>query len=52
MAKFRNVIIEDYSLDALIYRVKLAALEMLEISNMPHTDVNLIFRMEAQAVIA
>jgi len=31
------LILEDGSLDALISRVKLAAPEMLEINNMPHT---------------
>jgi len=46
------IILEDYSLDALINRVKLAAPEMLEINNMPHTGVHLIFKMETQAVIA
>jgi hypothetical protein len=46
------IILEDYSLDVLIYRVKLAAPEMLEINNMPHTGVHLVFKMEAQAVIA
>jgi len=29
---------------------KLAAPEMLEINNMPHTGVHLVFKMEAQAV--
>ena len=46
------IILEDDSLDALISRVKLAAPEMLEINNLPHTGVLLIFRMEAQTVLA
>jgi hypothetical protein len=36
----------------LLYRVKLAVPEMLEINNMQHTGVHLIFKMEAQAVMA
>jgi hypothetical protein len=46
------IILEDGSLDVLIYKVKLAAPEILELNNMPHTGVRLIFRMEAQALIA
>jgi hypothetical protein len=46
------IILEDYSVDTLINRVKLAAPEMLELNNKPHTGINLVFRMEAQAVIA
>jgi hypothetical protein len=46
------IILEDYSLDALINRVKLATPEMLEINNRPHTGVHLVFKMETQAVIA
>jgi hypothetical protein len=46
------IMLEDASLDALISRVKLAAPEMLEINNMPHAGMQLIFRMEAQAVMA
>jgi len=46
------IILEDDSLDALIRRVKLAAPEMLEINNLPHTGLNLVFKMEAQAVMA
>ena len=46
------IILEDDSIDTLINRAKLAAPEMLEINNMPHTGINLVFRMEAQAVMA
>ncbi|MDR0444355.1 MAG: DUF1902 domain-containing protein [Treponema sp.] len=46
------IILEDYSLDTLINRIKLAAPEMLEVNNMPHAGINLTFRMEAQAVMA
>ena len=46
------ILLEDYSIDTLISRVKLAAPEMLEINNMPHTGIHLIFKMEAQAVMA
>ena len=46
------ILLEDISLDTLINRVKLAAPEMLEINNMPHAGVALLFRMETQAVMA
>jgi len=46
------LILEDGSLDALINRVKLAAPEMLEINNLPHTGLHLVFKMETQAVMA
>ena len=45
------LIIEDYSIDTLINRVKPAAPEMLEMNNLPHACVHLIFRMETQAVM-
>jgi len=45
------IILEDFSLDALINRVKLAVPEMLEINNLPKTDVYLAFKMESQAVL-
>jgi hypothetical protein len=32
--------------------VKLAVPEMLELNNMPHTEIHLTFKMEAQAVLA
>ena len=44
--------LEDGSLDALIVRVKIAAPEVLELNNMPHVGVSLMFRMETQAVMA
>lgn len=46
------IILEDISLDSLIRRVKLAAPEMLEMNNMPHAGVRLLFKMESQAVVA
>ena len=46
------IMLEDNSLDALINRVKLAAPEMLEINNMPHTGIHLVFKMESEAVLA
>jgi hypothetical protein len=44
------VILEDFSLDTLIARVKLAVPEILEMNNMPKTDASLAFKMELQAV--
>jgi len=44
--------LEDGSLDALICRIKIAALEVLELNNMPHTGISLIFKVEAQSVMA
>ena len=46
------ILLEDASLDVLISRVKLAAPEMLEINNLPHAGASLLFKMEAQAVVA
>ncbi|GHT78572.1 hypothetical protein FACS1894130_05400 [Spirochaetia bacterium] len=46
------IILEDASLDTLIRRVKLAAPELLEMNEKPHTDMYLLFKMEAQAVVA
>ena len=45
------IILEDFSLDSLIKRVKLAVPEMLEINNLQKTDVYLAFKMETQAVM-
>jgi len=45
------IILEDFSLDSLIKRVKLAVPEMLEINNLPKTDIYLAFKMEPQAVM-
>ena len=45
------IILEDFSLDKLINRVKLAVPEMLEINNLPKTDIYLAFKMETQAVL-
>ena len=46
------IILEDASLDTLIRRVKLAAPELLEMNGEPHTGMHLLFKMEAQAVVA
>ena len=46
------IMLEDTSLDTLIHRVKLAAPELLELNGKPHTDIHLLFKMEAQAVVA
>jgi len=46
------IALEDASLDTLIDRVKLAAPELLELNGKPRADVRLLFRMEAQAVVA
>ena len=45
------IILEDFSLDTLISRVKLAVPEMLDINNFPQTDIYLTFKMETQAVM-
>jgi hypothetical protein len=45
------IILEDFSLDTLINRVKIAVPEMLEINNLPKTDIYLAFKMEPQAVM-
>ena len=45
------IILEDISLDTLISRVKLAVPEMLEMNNLPKTDIYLVFKMEPQAVM-
>jgi hypothetical protein len=46
------IALEDESLDALIARVKIAAPDVLEANNMPYAGVSLIFKVEAQAVMA
>jgi len=44
------IILEDYSLDKLINRVKLAVPEMLEINNKPCKDICLVFKLESQVI--
>jgi len=44
--------LEDDSLDTLINRVKVAAPEVLEANNMPHAGISLVFKVEAQTVMA
>ena len=44
------IILEDFSLDTLINRVKVAVPEMLEINKLPKNDIYLVFKMEPQAV--
>ena len=46
------ILLEDDSIDILISRVKLAVPEMLEINNMLHTGIHLVFKMESEAVLA
>jgi hypothetical protein len=46
------IILEDDSLDVLISRVKFAVPEMLELNNMPHNGIHLMFKMESEAVLA
>jgi len=46
------IMLEDASLDALINRVKSAAPELLELNGKPHTSIHLLFKMEAQTVVA
>ena len=45
------LILEDYSLDKLVSRVKIAAPEMLEMNNLLHKDVKISFKIEPQAVV-
>ncbi|MCL2720880.1 MAG: DUF1902 domain-containing protein [Treponema sp.] len=45
------ILLEDFSLDLLIKRVKLAVPEMLEINKLSKTDIYLAFKMETQAVM-
>jgi len=45
------IILEDFSLDTLINRVKIAVPEMLIINNLPKTNIYLAFKMEPQAVM-
>jgi len=44
--------LEDDSLDVLINRVKIVAPDVLEENNMPYIGITLIFKVEAQAVMA
>jgi len=44
------IMLEDTSLDTLLRRVKLAAPELLELNGKPHANIQLLFRMEVQAV--
>jgi uncharacterized protein YbaR (Trm112 family) len=46
------IMLEDASLDTLISRVKMAAPELLELNGRPHENIQLLFKMEAQAVVA
>ena len=46
------IMLEDASLDALINRVKSAAPELLELNGKPHKSIHLLFKMEAQTVVA
>ena len=46
------VMLEDASLDRLIFRVKMAVPEILELNGKPYMDNSLLFQMEPQAVVA
>ena len=46
------IMLEDASLDKLISRVKLAAPELLELNKKPYAEIHLLFKMEAQAIVA
>ena len=46
------IVLEDSSLDTLIKRVKLATPELLELNGKPHENIHLLFKMEAQAIVA
>ena len=46
------IVLEDDSLDTLINRVKLATPELLELNGKPHENIHLLFKMEAQAIVA
>jgi hypothetical protein len=46
------IMLEDSSLDALMSRVKMAVPEMLELNNIPHAGIHVLFKMEAEAVVA
>jgi len=46
------IALEDGSLDKLIFRVKLATPELLELNGKPYANIHLLFRMETQAVVA
>jgi len=37
------ILLEDFSIDALLRRVNLAVPEMLEINNMPHAEIHLLY---------
>jgi len=46
------ILLEDWSVDTLMNRVKLAVPEILDLNNMPHKGFHLIFKMETEAVLA
>jgi hypothetical protein len=46
------IVLEDDSLDTLINRIKLATPELLELNGKPHENIHLLFKMEAQAIVA
>ncbi|MCL2881198.1 MAG: DUF1902 domain-containing protein [Treponema sp.] len=45
------IILEDSSLDELLRQVKLAAPEILELNNKPHTGIHLLFKIETHVVL-
>jgi len=46
------IMLEDASLDALMRRVRQATPELLELNGKPYASGGLLFKMEAQAVVA
>jgi hypothetical protein len=46
------IMLEDTSLDILINRVKSATPELLSLNGQIHTNIHLLFKMEAQAIVA
>ena len=46
------ILLEDDSLDTLLSRIKISVPEMLEINEIPHTGIHLIFKMESEMVLA
>ena len=46
------IMLEDASLDVLMRRVRQAAPELLELNGKPFASAGLLFKMEAQAVVA
>jgi uncharacterized protein YbaR (Trm112 family) len=46
------IMLEDTSFDRLIHRIKTAVPELLELNGKLHENIQLLFKIEAQAVLA